>query len=466
MKPFMDKDFLLTTDAARELFHDAAEHMPILDFHCHLNPNEIAENTRFRNIGHLMLGGDHYKWRAMLSYGVEERLIRGDADDKEKFLAYARMLPNAIGNPLYHWTHLELQRVFDIYEPLNEQTAESVWERTSEMLTREEFRARGLIDRFHVDALCTTDDPADDLAAHKRIAEASDLNARVLPAFRPDKAINIDRPGFAEYIARLSASAGVQIRCLDDLLSALDARVDYFHALGARISDHALDEVPVGEIDMRKAEKALRAALSGEEIKDKHAASYKLVVLCALGEMYNKRGWAQQYHIGAMRNNNSRMFAAYGPDVGFDSIIDSPVARGLSRLLDEQDRRGALPKTVLYNLDPSVNAVIGSMIGNFQQSGTRGKMQMGAAWWFLDQRDGMTEQIKWLANLGLLSQFVGMLTDSRSFISYPRHEYFRRILCETLGNWVEYGEYPADMPFLKGMVRDICFGNAKAYFGI
>lgn len=466
MKPFMDEDFLLSTETARVLYHEAAEDMPILDYHCHLSPREIAENISFRNVGHLFLGGDHYKWRAMLTHGIPERLIRGDGDDKDKFFAYAQMLPYAIGNPLYHWTHLELKRVFGIDTVLNEKTAPEIWEKCNAMLATEEFRAQRLIEKFRVDTLCTTDDPIDDLRWHKQIAREGTLKARVLPAFRPDKAVNVDRAGFAEYIGKLSAVTGIAIDKTEDVINALEMRVDFFHEAGCRISDHALDTVPFADVDMKKADQALRDGLDGKPVSLEDADHYRTALLVALGGMYHKRGWVQQYHIAAMRNNNTRIFKTYGPDVGFDSIRDEPIAYTLSRLLDAQEVSNSLPKTILYSLNPAANAVIGTMLGNFQQSGIPGKIQMGSAWWFLDQRDGMVEQMKTLANLGLLGHFVGMLTDSRSFVSYPRHEYFRRILCDVLGTWVENGEYPADMDFLKGMVRNICFNNAKQYFNL
>ena len=466
MQPFMDENFLLSTETARTLYHEAAKEMPIIDYHCHLSPAEIAGNVRFENITQLMLGGDHYKWRAMLSWGVEERLIRGDGDPREKFIAYADTLSHAIGNPLYHWTHLELQRVFGIDEPLTKDNAGVIYDLTSEMLRGDDFRAQALIDKFNVDYLCTTDDPVDDLHYHRAIAEEGALRARVLPAFRPDKAMNIDRAGFPEYIRQLGQAAGMEIRSAADVLTALERRVEYFHACGARISDHALDTVPWGEPSFKQADKAFQAAMAGEEMKQKHIDSYRTVILAGLGGMYAQRGWVQQYHIGAMRNNNTAMFRRYGPDVGFDSIIDQPIAHNLSRLMDLQDSQGQLPKTILYTLNPAANAAVGTMLGNFQQGGVRGKIQYGSAWWFLDQKDGMEEQMRTLANLGVLGAFVGMLTDSRSFISYPRHEYFRRILCSLIGRWVENGEYPNDTEFLKGMVRDISYNNAKAYFGI
>ena len=466
MRAFLDENFLLSNETARVLYHEAAKDMPIIDYHCHLSPKEIAENRRFANITELMLGGDHYKWRAMLSYGVDENLIRGDGDPKEKFIAFAEALSHAIGNPLYHWTHLELQRVFGIYDVLNKESAPEIYEKASAMLQQDDFRAQKLVDKFGVDYLCTTDDPIDDLSWHKAIAAEGAMKARVLPAFRPDKAINVDRAGFAEYIEKLSKAANMEIKSTADVLEALERRVEFFHACGARISDHALDTVPFGEPSFKQADKAFQAAMNGEEMKQKHIDSYRTVVLAGLGAMYAQRGWTQQYHMNAMRNNNAPMFRRYGPDVGFDSITDAPVAYNLSRLLDLQESQGQLPKTILYCLNGAANGVIGTMLGNFQQSGIKGKIQMGSGWWFMDQKDGMEDQMHHLASLGVLGTFVGMLTDSRSFISYPRHEYFRRILCNLIGNWVENGEYPADMETLKGLVRDICYNNAKNYFGI
>lgn len=466
MKQFMDKDFLLTTDTAKVLFYEAAANMPILDYHCHLSPKEIAENIAFRNAGHLFLGGDHYKWRAMLAFGIPEKLIRGDGDDKEKFFAYAKMLPHAIGNPLYHWTHLELKRVFGIDTLLNEKTAQEIWDRCNALLAAEDFRAQRLIDKFNVYALCTTDDPIDDLRWHRQIAKEGTLKAKVLPAFRPDKAVNADRAGFSEYIGKLGSVSGISIKNTEDVIDALGRRIAFFHEARCRLSDHALDTVPFADVKMKKADRALKDSLEGETVSPEDAAHYRTALLTALGEMYHQRGWVQQYHIAAMRNNNTRIFKTCGPDVGFDSILDEPIAYNLSRLLDAQDKRDSLPKTILYSLNPAANAVIGAMLGNFQQSGIPGKIQMGSAWWFLDQRDGMADQMKTLANMGLLSRFVGMLTDSRSFVSYPRHEYFRRILCDVIGTWVENGEYPGDMEFLKTLVQDICFNNAKQYFNM
>ena len=466
MQTFMDENFLLSNETARTLYHEAAKEMPIIDYHCHLSPKEIAQNIHFKNITHLMLGGDHYKWRAMLSWGVDERLIRGDGDDKEKFIAFADTIAHSIGNPLYHWTHLELQRVFGVDMPLTAKSANEIYDYTSELLQHDDFRAQALIDKFNVDYLCTTDDPVDDLSFHQAIATEGSLKARVLPAFRPDKAVNIEKAGFADYIQQLSRVAGMEITSTADVLTALERRIEYFHACGARISDHGMDSVPWGEPSFKKADKAFRAAMEGKEIKHKHAESYRTVLLAGLGSMYAQRGWTQQYHMNAMRNNNTAMFRRYGPDVGFDSTSDESIACNLSRLMDLQESQGHLPKTILYCLNPASNHVVGTMLGNFQQSGIRGKIQMGSGWWFQDQKDGMVEQLHSLASLGVLGTFVGMLTDSRSFISYPRHEYFRRILCNEIGKWVENGEYPWDEETLKGMVRDISYNNAKAYFGI
>lgn len=466
MRSFMDEDFLLSNQTAQLLYHEAAEKMPIIDYHCHLSPAEIAENKKFSDITDLMLGGDHYKWRAMLSWGVDENLIFGKGDAKEKFIAFADMLSHAIGNPLYHWTHLELKRVFGVDIPLSRKTAAEIYDETSSMLQREDYRAQALIDRFNVDYLCTTDDPADDLCFHREITQKSSMKAKVFPAFRPDKAIHVDKTGFADYIRRLSEAAGMPIRCATDVLTALEKRVAFFHACGARISDHGLDTVPFHEPDAQLADQAFQAAMEGKPLSKECADSYRTLLLAGLGGIYARYGWVQQYHMNALRNNNSAMYRRYGPDKGFDSMHDQEVAANLSRLLDLQDDRGELPKTILYSLNPSDSYVIGTMAGNFQQAGIRGKIQLGSAWWFMDQRDGIVDQLHTLSNVGILGAFVGMLTDSRSFISYPRHEYFRRILCAVIGTWVENGEYPCDMEALKELVRDISYRNAKAYFGI
>lgn len=466
MKPFMDEDFLLTTLTAKKLYHDYAEKMPIIDYHCHLSPREIAENIGFQNIGRLMLGGDHYKWRAMAAYGIPDELIRGNVDDYARFRAYAKAMPYMIGNPLYHWTHLELKRVFGIDIPLSEKTADEIWKKANAMLATDDFRAKRLIEKFDVKLICTTDDPVDSLEWHEKIKEDADFHVKVLPAFRPDKAINVDKAGFSDYVARLSAVAGVEIHKTSDMIAALEKRVAFFHDRGARVSDHGLEHIVYADVEIEKADSALEAAMNGGVVCADCAEHYKTALLIALGGMYARRGWTQQYHLNALRNNNTAMFEKHGPDTGFDSISDELVAAKLSRLMDAQERAGMLPKTILYSLNPAANAVLAAMAGNFQSADAPGKVQFGSAWWFLDQRDGMTEQIKTLASTGLLSTFVGMLTDSRSFVSYPRHEYFRRILCEIIGGWVENGEYPADDEMLGEIVRGICFENAKNYFGI
>ena len=465
MKKFMDADFLLENDVAKKLYHEYAENMPIYDYHCHIPPAQIAENHKFANIGELMLGGDHYKWRVMLSNGVDDKYIRGDASWLEKWKAFAASLKYCVGNPMYHWTHLELQRVFGIYDILNEDTAEDIWNRANALLAKDEYRCKGLIEKFGVKLVCTTDDPVDDLRYHKEIA-AQNNSFKVYPAWRPDKLLNIDRAGFAAYMDTLSSVSGVACTSIENVLKALEIRLDYFHACGARVSDHALDTVPYVKPDLAKADAALKKGLAGETLTQEEVDVYKTTLLVKLGGMYKKRNWVQQYHIGAMRNNNPRMFAKYGADVGFDSIDDTNIAQNLSRLLAEQERSNDLPKTILYCLNPKDNYVIGTMLGNFQGEGIPGKIQFGSGWWFCDQQFGMIEQMKSLASLGLLGRFVGMLTDSRSFISYTRHEYFRRILCNLIGKWVENGEYPEDYKVLGELVQGICYNNAVKYFGM
>ncbi len=461
----MNEDFLLTTDTAKKLYHEYAEKMPIIDYHCHLSPREIAENIQFKNITELFLGGDHYKWRYMRAMGVDERLIRGDGDDYEKFLAYAKCISLAIGNPLYHWTHLELKRVFGIEEPLNERTAPAIWENANAMLATEEFRARRLIEKFNVKVVCTTDDPASNLEYHEQIAKDPTFKVKVLPAFRPDAAIKIGMSAYKGYIETLSEVSGVKIECAEDVVKALTQRAKFFDEHGCRASDHGLDTVPYEPIDMAKVNEAFALAMKGEKPCDALIDVYRTYILVSMGRVYKELGWAQQYHVNAQRNNNTNAYEKGGADIGFDSISDEKVAYKLNRLLDEQEKTGNLPKTILYSLNPTDNYVIGTTIGNFQtESGIPGKLQFGSAWWFCDQRDGMVDQMKTLAALGALSTFVGMLTDSRSFVSYPRHEYFRRILCEILGTWVENGEYPADWDALKTIVEGICYNNAKKYF--
>jgi len=467
MSKFMGEDFLLTGEFARRLYHDFAAEQPIFDYHCHLPPQQIADNYRFANLYDIWLKGDHYKWRAMRANGVPEALITGDASDEEKFQAWAKTVPDTIGNPLYHWTHLELRRPFGITNRLlSPATAREIWERGNELLAQEAFRARGIMQQMKVHMAGTTDDPIDDLRHHRRLAEDNSFTIKVLPSWRPDKAFNIEAAGFNDYLQKLSAAADVDIVRFDDLCRALSRRLDHFEAHGCRISDHALDVVIYAEADEATLDGILARRLGGIAPSGHEIAQFRTAVLVWLASQYAKRGWAQQYHIGALRNASSLQFARLGPDVGFDSINDSPFAVPLARLLDAQHRNHALPKTILYCLNPRDNETIATMAGNFQGEGQPGKMQFGSAWWFNDQLDGMTRQLTQLAQMGLLSRFVGMLTDSRSFLSYTRHDYFRRLLCDMIGGWVEAGQAPADINHLGQMVKNICFNNARDYFGI
>jgi glucuronate isomerase len=464
MKAFMDENFLLNNKTAETLFRDYAKDMPIVDFHCHLNPKEIAVDKRYRNITELWLGGDHYKWRAMRSNGVEERYITGDAADKEKFLKWAQTVPCCIGNPLYHWTHLELKRYFGIDKLLSPDTAEEIWERCNEILASGQLSARDLIKRSDVKVICTTDDPADTLEYHQAIAADKTFGVKVLPAFRPDKAINIDKDGFTEYLAKLGKAANISIKNFRDLKTALAARIQFFHDTGCRVSDHALDPVVYCKNSEEEAAEILEKALGGQILTEIDIKKYKSQVLLFVGREYAKRGWVMQMHMGTIRNTNSRMMKLLGPDTGFDTVGDYTFAPALAKVLNVLDETDELPRTILYCLNPRENEVLAAIIGCFQGEGIPGKLQFGSGWWFNDQKDGMIRQMTALANLGLLSRFVGMLTDSRSFMSYTRHEYFRRILCNLIGEWVENGEAPNDIRLLGGMVKDICYNNAVEYF--
>lgn len=466
MKLFMDENFLLTNKTAEKLYHDYAKDMPIFDYHCHLNPKEIKDNKRYRNITEIWLGGDHYKWRAMRSNGVDEKYITGDAPDKEKFMKWAETMPKCIGNPLYHWTHLELKRFFGINELLSPKTAEVIWEKCNEMLAKDEFTARELIKRSNVKVICTTDDPADSLEDHIALAKDKTFAVKVLPAFRPDKSFNIDKAGFVEWIERLSKVVGQDIQTFASLKEALKQRLDFFHEVGCRVSDHALDPIVFEEATEEEITVILQKALKGEQLTESEIKKYKTEVMVYLGKQYTRLNWTMQIHIGTIRNNSKRMMRLLGPDTGFDATADYTFAEALSKFLDKLDDTDELPKTILYCLNPRDNDVLGTIIGCFQGGGIPGKIQVGSGWWFNDQKDGMTKQIISLSNLGLLSLFVGMLTDSRSFLSYTRHEYFRRILCNIIGEWVESGEAPNDFELLGTMVQNICFDNAKEYFGI
>ncbi|MCV9878800.1 glucuronate isomerase [Brenneria izbisi] len=467
MSPFLSEDFLLDSEFARRLYYEYAVDQPIFDYHCHLPPEQIAENYRFKNLYDIWLKGDHYKWRAMRTNGVPERLCTGDASDWEKFAAWAATVPHTLGNPLYHWTHLELRRPFGITGTLlSPSTAEMVWERCNALLEDDDFTARGIMRQMNVKMVGTTDDPIDDLHHHHAIAQDSHFNIKVLPSWRPDKAFNIEQPAFSDYMTKLGEASDTDIRRFNDLQAALSKRLDHFASHGCKVSDHALDVVLFAEADDAALDRILARRLAGEMLSEYEAAQFKTAVLVWLGAEYARRGWVQQYHIGALRNNNLRQFKLLGPDVGFDSINDRPLAQELSRLLSKQNEDNLLPKTILYCLNPRDNEVLATMIGNFQGEGMPGKMQFGSGWWFNDQKDGMQRQMMQLAQLGLLSRFIGMLTDSRSFLSYTRHEYFRRILCQMMGRWVVDGEAPADLPLLGEMVKNICFDNAKNYFAI
>lgn len=472
MRSFMDEDFLLETDTAKRLYHEVAAQQPIFDYHCHLVPRQIAENKCFSDLAEIWLGGDHYKWRAMRSNGIDERYITGDAPAYEKFLAWARTLPNALGNPLYHWTHLELQRYFGIAEPLDEESAPSIWERANAQLVAPELSVYGIFRKFKVYAVGTTDDPADDLSWHRKIAQAGDTETKVLPSFRPDKAVHLDKEGFPAYIAALGEAAGVRIDSLADLLEALSRRVDFFDRAGCRASDHALEYPPfalaedgsAGATWEAEVDGTFRAALRGEAVAGRAADAYKTYILAFLAGRYAEKGWAMQLHLAAIRNVNASMFAALGPDTGYDAVHDREVSANLARLLDLFVSRGPMPKTILYSLNPKDYYVLGTLMGAFQDGSVAGKVQLGSAWWFCDHKDGMEEQLRILGNIGLLPRFIGMLTDSRSFLSYPRHEYFRRILCNLLGRWAEDGEIPSSPALLDWVVADISFGNARRYF--
>ncbi|MDW5299355.1 MAG: glucuronate isomerase [Sedimentibacter sp.] len=465
MKKFMDENFLLDNGTAIKLYHDFAKEMPIIDYHCHISPKEIAENKRYRNITEIWLCGDHYKWKAMRSNGIDEEYITGGAEDKDKFLKWAETVPYTIGNPLYHWSHLELQRFFGIDTLLNKESAEGIWEKCNELLQKEEFTARELIKRSNVKVICTTDDPTDTLEYHKVIAKDNTFDVKVLPAFRPDKAINIEKDGFTAWINNLGVIVGRKIETLDTLLEALKERVLYFNSLGCRASDHALDPIAFEKSNYEEVNNIFIKVLNQDELTISDIQKYKTHVLLFLGREYAKLGWAMQLHIGVIRNVNSRMMRNLGPDTGFDTIGDYVFSEALAKFLDALDTTNELPKTILYCVNPRDNEVLATMIGSFQGGGIPGKIQFGSGWWFNDQKDGMIRQITALSNMGLLSRFVGMLTDSRSFLSYTRHEYFRRILCNLLGEWVEKGELPNDMDLLGEIARDICYNNANRYFG-
>ena len=462
----MDENFLLKSETAEKLYHDYAKDMPIFDYHCHLSPKEIAENKSFKNITEIWLGGDHYKWRAMRSNGIAEEYITGNATDYEKFKVWAKTVPNCLGNPLYHWSHLELKRYFDMDIIINENTADEIWEKTNEIIAHKNFTAKEIIKKFNVKVICTTDDAIDSLEYHKMIKEDDDFPVTVAPTLRPDKGINIDKDGFIHWVNKLSEVSNIKIKSYDNLIEALYVRIDFFHEVGCRLSDHGLDKMFFKDGTDGEVDRIFQKAMNGQELDDLEIQKYKTMTMVKLAKRFNELNWTMQLHIGALRNNNSKMFNKLGPDTGFDSIGDQNIAEPLSRLLDTISIESGLPKTILYTLNAKDNDVLGTMIGNFQDGEIPGKIQFGTAWWFHDQKDGMEKQMVSSANLGLFSRFVGMVTDSRSFLSYTRHEYFRRVLCNLLGTWAEDGEVPHDMDLLGNIVQGICYNNAINYFGI
>jgi len=462
MKPFIHDNFLLQNDVAKKLYHDYASQMPIIDYHCHLDPKEIYLDKKFSNLYDVWLSKDHYKWRLMRANGTTEDFITGNQHDYDKFLKWADVVPHLVGNPLYHWTHFELKRYFNIDTLLNLNSAASIYQQVNQKL--ETLSARQLIQMSNVETICTTDDPTDNLEWHEKLAQDQSFKTKVIPAFRPDKAVNIELSWFKDWIQKLSIVVGYELNSIQLLEKALAERVQYFHEHGSRLSDHALDVVMYEKATVEEVALIYEKALKNQPLSQDDIRKYKGYLLVFLGKQYNKFGWVQQYHIGALRNLSERMLHEIGPDTGFDAINDGLIARPLSHLLDALDSSGELPKTIIYTLNPRDFEVAISMMQAFQGGGIAGKIQFGSAWWFLDTIDGMTKQIKALGNNGLLSRFVGMLTDSRSFLSYPRHEYFRRLLCNIIGEEVEKGYYPEDYEILGKMVQDISYGNAKNYF--
>ena len=465
MKTFMDADFLLQTKTAKKLYHDHAAKMPIYDYHCHLSTQEIAEDKQFDNLGEVWLGGDHYKWRAMRTNGVTEPYCTGDRSWFEKFEKWAETVPQTLRNPLYHWTHLELKRVFGVEELLSPETAKDIFDRCTALLRTPEYSARNLMRKMNVRLVCTTDDPIDSLEYHQQLQDEG-FEITVLPTFRPDKAANLADPvAYQEYIAALAAASGMEISDFSSLVAAVDNRHEFFHSVGCRLSDHGVSYVPVGDATESELNAIFKKVMKGKTVSQDDQDAFAAAFLYEAGKMNHKRGWTQQFHVGVFRNNNSRLFNQLGPDTGFDSIADYRQGPGMVQLLDRLDSSNQLAKSILYNINPCDNELMATMIGNYQDGSSAGKMQFGSGWWFLDQKVGMEAQMNTLSVLGLLSRFIGMLTDSRSFLSYPRHEYFRRILCNLIGNDVENGEIPADMELLGEMVENICFNNAQAYFG-
>ena len=464
MKNFMDADFLLETETAKTLYHKFAEKTPVLDYHCHINPKEIAEDHKFENITQVWLGGDHYKWRFMRSCGINEKYITGDASDKEKFFKWAECLGKAIGNPLFHWSHLELQRYFGYYGVLSAKTAEEVWNLCNAKLQEDSMSVRNLIRQSNVTLICTTDDPIDSLEWHQKIAADESFEVKVLPAWRPDKAMNIEKPEYLDYLAKLAEVSGIAIKSFADLKAALANRLEYFNAQGCNVSDHALEYVMYAPASEEEIEAIFAKRMAGNTVTREEELQFKTAFMLFVGREYNRLDWAMQLHYGCKRDNNELRYKELGPDTGYDCINNYAPSAQMADFLNALIKTDELPRTVIYSLNPNDNAAIGTILGCFQDSTAISKIQQGSAWWFNDHKTGMQDQMISLANLGNLSGFVGMLTDSRSFLSYTRHEYFRRILCNLIGNWVENGEYPADMELLEEIIKDISYNNAKRYF--
>lgn len=460
---FIHDNFLLSNKFAEELYHNYASKMPIIDYHCHLSPKEIAENKVFENITQAWIYGDHYKWRAMRTLGIPEKYITGKASDQEKFEKWAQTVPYTLRNPLYHWTQLELARYFDIDQLLSPKTATEIYNQTSDQLNTQQYSTQGILKKMNVKVVCTTEDPTDTLEHHKTLAE-SDLETHISTSFRPDKAIMINHHGFLGYISALEEASGVSINSYRDLKFALLQRIEYFHQNGCRVSDHGLNYIPFTSYNEAEVTKIFNKKLDKQNLSADEILKYETAILRYLSQEYHTRGWVQQFHLGALRNNNTRMLAELGPDTGWDSIADYPQAENLSKFLNSLDVEDQLTKTIIYNLNPADNEVMASMIGNFNDGSIKGKVQFGSGWWFLDQKDGMTKQMNALSNMGLISCFIGMLTDSRSFLSFPRHEYFRRVLCNLFGQEIQQGELPNDMPWIGKIIQDISYNNAKEYF--
>lgn len=462
---FIHDNFLLENKYAEELYHNYSKNQPIIDYHNHLSPKQIAEDKVFDNITKVWIDGDHYKWRAMRTLGINEKFITGDASDKDKFLSWAKTVPYTMRNPLYHWTHLELSRYFGITDLLTEKTAESIWEQTQAQLTSGTHSTRQLLQKVNAELVCTTEDPIDTLEYHKQLA-TTDFNVKVSTAFRPDKAILISNDGYNAYIDTLGNVAGVTINTFTDLCDALRKRIEFFNANGCRLCDHGLDQIYFETYTESDVKAIFIKKREGKELTNEEALKFQSAILVFLCETYHEFGWVQQFHLGALRNNNARMHRILGPDTGWDSIGDYPQAQKLSSFLNALDSKDKLTKTIIYNLNPADNEVMATMIGNFNDGSVKGKVQFGSGWWFLDQKDGMTKQLNALSNMGLISCFIGMLTDSRSFLSFPRHEYFRRILCNLLGDEIQRGELPNDIEWIGKIVSDISYYNAKEYFKI